>query len=168
MKEIIAEGVKFIYFTKADIPLKGDLDNLRVEELPDPALQEKLLEYPHLRLILLVGFWFDPPFGIVRFLQWDNGQDLLLLDEKVENNEYGDEDFAHSVAAYHGYIHCFNCKRTWSTLIMDTTDAYLGSPPGLVDKKMSQRPGKICPNCGDSLRTYVIEIFEEVERKLNW
>jgi hypothetical protein len=64
----------------------------------------------------------------------------VLLDEKIENGTFTDEDFKNSVLTTFGKTKCFNCGWEGYTLVMFTADYYT-IVPGLEAKK-SQQDGK--------------------------
>jgi hypothetical protein len=155
MKEIQAEGIKFIYLRKGDtLP-----DKAVVSEAPFVyANWDELLSnnFHDMRLILFT-YPFRPHVQYVRFLHWNDGSDLDELDEKVEQRMYSDADFENSVITGFGRTFCLKCDWIKYTLVMWTAEYYFGE---MERRKIREHLWKThCPNCGAVLSQLVAKIF---------
>lgn len=156
MKEIEAEGTRYIYFSRTyGIPEPVEMD-LQVKEY-NPFMTEQLAKAIDFRLVLIT--LLRPDEAYVHYLYWNDGQDLARLDVKIEQGTYCDDDFQDSVKTVYQKTTCFNCHKIWATLMMPS-DPYLAAP-GLLQAKLVKVGSKIktCPNCGASLRQLVMKIF---------
>ena len=156
MKKIQAEGTTFAYWTRADGIPKAIEMGLQVKGL-EPFMATQLGTCPEIRLILIR--LLDLHIAYIRYLYWDNEQDLDILDDKVVQGKFTDDDFKDAVKTVYQRTVCSNCGYTWDTLVMPP-EPYLGSP-GLFEKKLAEKVPKLktCPNCGASLRQLVVKIF---------
>jgi len=156
VKEIEAEGTRYIYFSRADgIPRPVEMD-LQVKRY-HPFMTAQLAKAIDFRLVLIT--LLRPDEAYVHYLYWSDGQDLDRLDVKIEQGAYCDDDFQDAVKTVYQKTTCLNCHRIWDTLVMPS-DPYLGAP-GLLQAKLVKVGTKIkpCPNCGASLRELVMKIF---------
>jgi len=163
MKEAEAESAGYIYFAKAD-GVPGTIEmGLHVQGL-DPFMREQLPDSSDIRLVLIRSF-FRPDSADIYYLYWNDGSDLDILDRKVEQGTYTDDDFKNSVKTLYQQTVCANCHSKWDTLIIPPGDPYLGAP-GLLESKIKAKADsgafKICPHCGARLRQMVVKIFQDV------
>lgn len=158
MKEIQAEGTRYIYFTRTDGIPAATVMGLDVKGI-DPFMRQHLAESEDVRLVLIPSpLWPDAAY--VYYLHWDDGRDLVALDHKVEEGTYTDEDFRHAAKTLYQKTVCDDCHEDWDTLVMPTGDPYLGAP-GLEDVKIREHAViSRCPNCGAFFRQLVVKIFE--------
>jgi hypothetical protein len=164
MKEIQAEGIKFIYLTPNEGLPHGTMNGLKIAEAPRlEAFWDKVKAHGlnDIRLILMQYGKADSR-GHIQFLHWDDSPNLQALDEKIAKGTFGDEDFKNSVITTFGRTLCTQCGWEGHTLVLFTADAY-ALKPDLELKKIRERQArqgfKICPNCGIKLRQMVVKIF---------
>jgi hypothetical protein len=164
MKEIQAEGIKFVYLTPSDGFPIGIVHDLEINKAPYLELLWDTIKADGLNDIRLVivqyTIWED--IGNIRLLHWNNQVDLRLLDEKVRNGTFTDEDFESSVLTVFGKTKCFSCGWEGYTAVMFTAD-YYAIVPGLEARKVEERREKqgfkVCPNCGAKFTQLVVKIF---------
>jgi hypothetical protein len=164
MKEIETDNTKFVYFPKTgDLPEATVLD-MQVLGLPflHSVWDEIVLnDFTDMRLILM-KYSFQPDVWRIHFLNWDDGSNLEILDEKVAQDTFTDKDFKNAVITTFGRTKCFKCNWEGHTLVFFTSEAYIGVPE-LEQQKMKERKSrngfKVCPSCGSKLRQMVIKIF---------
>jgi len=175
VKEIEAEGFKYIYCTRSDgIPLARVVGPQRQEaeslihglelEGIEPFMQRQLAQSSDIRLVYVQRF-FQPHIADVFYLHWDDGNNLNTLDEKVERGNFTDIDFKNSLLTVYRRIECPNCHLWWDALIVKPADSYWGDSK-LFDAKIALRSSsfKSCPNCGASFRRLVAKIFKIQEK----
>lgn len=172
MKEIRAEHANYIYFTEADGLPQMRVMGLQVKGFI-PLPQKYGTSGADTRFVL-VKSPFRSEVGEVAYfyyLHWNDGTDLTVLDQKVEERTFTDADFEDAVLTTYQRTRCMYCHHEWHTLHMHI-DHYLvlGSPRlpeqgniRLFEVKYARRAStfKRCPNCGASLRQMVVKIFGE-------
>ncbi len=164
MKQIQAEGTSYIYYARQDDLPEAPVFGLEtIRKIPERTLWNELLlpAMDDFRLAL-ISFHQPDTEAWVYYLHWNDGSQLDLLDKKVEDDSYTDEDFKHAVKTELQTTMCFACGWSGRTLVMPTGDPYLGAP-GLDDVKLKLRVAtmgfKRCPTCGANLRQGVVKIF---------
>jgi len=104
------------------------------------------------------------------YLYWSNGQNLEILDQKIEQNTFTDEDFRYSVVTRDNRTICFQCNSVWDTLVLESSWYFFER--GLDRVKERQSPYECCPNCGKKFTIQVVKIFgltpnqEQLKREL--
>ena len=164
MKAIEIENIKLIYFPKTvDLPDETvmGLQVTGLSFLRSIWDEISLNDFTDMRLILM-KYSFQPDVWKIHFLHWDDGSNLEILDEKVAQGTFTDEDFKNAVITTLGRTKCFKCNWEGYTLVFFTSEAYVGVPE-LEQRKMKVRQSrngfKMCPNCGSKLRQLVVKIF---------
>lgn len=164
MKEIIAEQMKYLYFTRKE-GLPSEV--LKQDSVNSTSLQQTwedtLSNQVHTFRLVLIPSSITKTGLYLYFLYWLTDKDLEELDRKVESNSFNDEDFRTSVATTFGKIKCSNCRWEGDTFVMHLSDAYLAvsQVQEAKLKLMSDDDIKKCPNCGSSLRQLVVKIFSK-------
>lgn len=157
MKAIVAEAAHFVYFARTDPPLLETALGLNVELAP-PFMESWLRGATDFRLMLQRGVPGDNR-ALVYYLHWDNGQDLSLLDQRIQSDTYAESDFAHSIKTVYQHTVCDGCHRSWPTLVAPTGDPYDGAPD-LAHRKLREHVFiKHCPECGTHFRQLVAKIL---------
>jgi hypothetical protein len=158
MKTNTLEKTNLIYFTDRDDWSNLEVFDLKIYDLSHFRRLELKIE-ADVRLILIIAPW-DINKATLNYLYWNNNQNLEELDNRVENNTWMDEDFYASIITRYQKTKCFNCERTWNTLVTDEL-SYLGGGLELPTIKFRQFSQNIkpCPHCGSSLRQSVVKIF---------
>lgn len=165
-KKIVAEKTEFIYLYKKDpYPLEGCLVNglsvcLFSRNSSNP--ENFVLDYLDMRIIL-VNNPLNSKSSILYYLHWDNNQDLEELDERIEKDEFTDEDFVCSIKTFAQETLCPKCGCKYNTLVVPSGDIYTGAP-GLMNDKVKNKRYKSCPSCLSSLRQLVVKIFTDLPR----
>lgn len=166
MKAIEAEGMKYVYFTKAEgLPPNAILAQSNVKADVLRAEWDNLLvnHLDSIRLVLISSS-ITPSIKSLYFLQWNDSSDLEALDRKVENDTCSDADFENAVVTNLIHLICVK-KRDWEGegLVLHTADAYLNAP-GLEEKKLKLRRAQgeplVCPICGSNVHQFVVKIFD--------
>lgn len=164
MKEIQAEGTRYMYFTEneefpTEVALGLKIDNSLAHLFWENVIHKNMED---IRLVLIRGFNKPEEEARVCFLHWNDKSDLALLDEKVRENVYTDADFRSSIKTELRKTICFVCNWSGDTLVVPTGDPYIGAP-GLEESKLKLRVAtggfKKCPSCGSDLRQGVVKIF---------
>ena len=180
MKSIKAEGVSFKYIfaneviDEKDTPFNSN-DFLRGRNVPLNIYKE-LQDGVNTRLAIFKRLllqkdsesrrmWCDMPYCLV----WTNEQiDLNVLDQKVMDNCFSDEDFYDSIRTQIIQLICFNCRNEYITLVADRADIYIavdenGKPDqfqsNLLKKKFSNLKSELCPNCNHPFTMPAIKIL---------
>lgn len=163
MKAIVAEGARFVYFTQQDPPWLETVLGLTVAFVPS-FMEFRLSSATDFRLMLQRGLAANYP-AFVFYLHWDNGQDLIELDQKVQAETFNDSDFAHSIKTVYQQTICDGCRTAWPTLVTPTGDPYDGAP-GLAHRKIREHTFiQLCPKCGKRFRQLVAKIFVDDQLK---
>ena len=162
MKEIRAEGMSYIYLNPAELP----------SQIASPEWQHtyQISLYmeghaEHMRLVraVLTTLW-NQDTRIVFYLYWSLSPDLEILDGRVAQGTYSDEDFRSSILTLYQETFCSTCGRRWHTLIVPPPPTYVGVP-GLYERKLRMFQILLCPNCGAHLRQLVVHIFGPVQEE---
>jgi hypothetical protein len=167
MKEIQAEGMRYIYFTRDDgltteILQQESIDGPSLRKIWDEVLANSLDD---IRMVLIPSSML-PNMLYLYFLHWSDKKDLDLLDQKVNDGTYTDDDFRNSVVTNFIRLKCVrNADWEGDALVLRTSDAYL-HVRGLEEKKIdilwhTNGALMVCPNCGSNLHQFVVKIFEE-------
>ena len=123
MINIQAEGLSYVYLTKDDIDLATvKASGLKVVEYPmiyDNWGKIKADGFYDMRLVLF-QYIFQLDANHLHFLHWDDGTNLDLLDGKINDSSYSDEDFHNSLITKFGRTKCFNCDWEGYTLAFST------------------------------------------------
>lgn len=141
-----------------------------------PLMLDRLREGLDIRAILL--YWpprWTPPQESdgkhLYYLYWCNGEDLDLVDQKVEQNTFSDEDFRYSVVTRNNSkTVCFECNSIWDTLVAESE--WYGYKNGVSRVKSLLNPFECCPSCGKTFRIPVVKTFgltpnqDELKRQL--
>ncbi|SCC34349.1 hypothetical protein [Gilliamella intestini] len=199
MKWIKAEGVEFKYifpndknFTEVEFLFKTKIIDsyynmplLRDNDLPD-ELYKIIQNGNNTRLAIFKRpqfpknqkeniTFYDAPYCIV----WPNYDiDLNVLDQKVINDTFNDQDFINSIKTYIQRVVCFTCHQEYVSLVIDPGAIYIildksGKPDSskldLLEKKLHRVNLKKCPNCSSSFTIYVAKILYKCEdKKFTW
>ena len=164
MKEIQAEGITFFYLTKNDVLPHNELMGMTIRETPllgsvwHTVIQENLDD---MRAIL-ISYGYRPKLLHVSFLHWNDGTDLDLLDRKVIDGKYNDNDFQNAVIAKFGRTICTKCNWEGYTLVFYTSEAYIDNAELEQEKMRSRQEAEgfmKCPNCQTRLRQMVVKVF---------
>lgn len=154
MHKINAEGTEFFYLAGSEDV--ADVASFRLlAPLPDASVIDKIRRLAGVRLVVCELSWRNQ--GIFYYLFWRDGRDLDLLDQRVRDGTYTDDDFADSVRTDYQVTFCTQCGLLWYTLIF-SRDPYLGAP-GLDRRKIKLTKYEACPGCGASFRQSVVKIF---------
>ena len=157
MIAVVAEGAHIVYFAQQNPPLLETTVGMNVALVP-PFMEGWLSVATDFRLALQRGLPSDDR-ALVYYLHWDNGQDLTLLDQKVQENGYEDSDFMRSIRTVYQLTICDRCGKAWPTLVAPTGDPYMGAP-GLHTRKLREHVFiRFCPVCGTSFRQLVAKIL---------
>lgn len=159
MKEIVAEGMKYLYFPMKEGLAPEILPNVNASALQN--LWEELLS-KHSNTFRFVLFRFRATLFLY-FLYWLGDKNLKEVDEKVETDSYSDNDFKNAVATRFGKLRCSNCGWEGYTLVMTLADVYVAHS-ALEDHKLKLLTDdkiKKCPNCASRLRQLVVKIFPQ-------
>jgi hypothetical protein len=161
MKHIVAEGVEYWYLKQNEDLSVLDAYDVQGQGV-DTFMRERLPRMSNVRVVL-IQYVLRHPWFEVHYLFWGDNPDLNVLDQKVEDGSYIDDDFFFSILTYHLRLMCPRCKRKWDTLSIGHGDCYwraraVGRGKGLM------YPGKHCPVCGCYPRAEVVHFFEDVEQ----
>lgn len=162
MKSVNAEGISFIYFTKHDslvdkILSEGKAVNADfVKNFWNQIKADGLLD---IRFVVY-EYPFSPGRKQIRFLHWSDRTDLTLLDTKVEENTYIDDDFRKSVVTFFSTTKCLVCGWQGYALEMDFADVYVGIQELEKRKIREHQFDDRCPKCGTGLTRLVVKIFD--------
>jgi hypothetical protein len=165
MINIQAEGLTYLYCTKDDDLTTIDYSKLAVVQYPMIIDNWEIIKAQGFEDIRLVLFQYLFRLGVnhLRFLHWDDGTNLDVLDNKVRVNNFSDDDFRSSLITQFGKTKCFKCNWERYTLSFPTADAYIGIA-NLEARKFQERykrnSFKHCPNCGAGFTQLVVKIFD--------
>ncbi len=160
MKSVKAEGISFIYFTKDEVRQDKILseNTVRGAELIRPLWDKISLDsLIDMRLILYEYMRHENKY--IRFLHWSDRTDLTLLDTKVEENTYTDDDFKNSLITVFGKTFHRVCNWEGYTLVLHRSDVYAGRGE-LELMKIRDHKFYNCPKCGGVLSQPVVKIFD--------
>lgn len=157
IREISAEGMRYLYLTPATRP----------SQISDPAYRVARVD-PYMETLPGIDRWLRVALiqilpgqaYAVFYLFWPSGADLASLDEKVVREAYGDADFTGALATEYQRTKCSQCGRRWHTLVF-RADPY-AMARGLFEKKGRLVAYRPCPHCGAALRQPVVCVFGQV------
>lgn len=95
---------------------------------------------------------------VPRYLHWNDGRDLDVLDRAVDNDTFTDDDFVNAVKADYQETICDACGSIWPTLVIPPGEPYVGAA-GLHLRKVQSRETPRCPKCGAFLRQKVVKFY---------
>jgi hypothetical protein len=96
----------------------------------------------------------------ISFLHWNDGTDLLLLDDELSGDKELTTYFSNAVICDFAHVRCFRCG--WSSYaLVFYSDIYPASFRDLQFTKMAQRGRKNCPNCNEHLSLLVVKLFNK-------
>jgi len=156
MHKTQAEGTAFWYLTGNGDPSEMTSTGLSVHA-PDPGIVARVRQAPDVRLVVFERM-LKRTQGDVYYLHWNNGQDLVALDQRVIAGTYTDADFAASVKTTYQVTRCDACGSEWQTLVIPPGDPYPGAP-GLLQRKIVASKIELCPACRGVLRQAVVKIL---------
>ncbi|MBZ0304802.1 MAG: hypothetical protein K8I82_01920 [Anaerolineae bacterium] len=169
MKEIVAEGTRYFYFTRSEpLPPSPYLGiEIRWSGYPiGEFMRKQILKAPDFRLVLVRNhFPYDPEgadsFGLY-YLYWLEEIDLDDLDTKVTLGTFTNREFESAVKTYYNVTHCNNCAWQWNTLVFCSAEVYVDAPE-LYPKKLIIAYANVlsCPNCGIPFRIPVLKVFNK-------
>jgi hypothetical protein len=108
-----------------------------------------------------------PHAGLPCFLVWQSVADLGELDRKVRAGAHSDSDFEYAFRTVRARAVCGTCNSCYSTLEVDAGEPYPNAP-GLLRAKLAKISPGVCRNCGNSLRTLVAKIIEQIPLPDGW
>ncbi len=155
MKKIQVEGIDLIYFYFNDSLATLNNLNIQIRDL-SYYLKPELMDKSDIRLIFIITPW-DYNTANVNYLYWLNIKDLKVLDIRIENNIFTEEDFHGSVITRYQKTKCFHCDSSWDTLVIEELNYFRN--PGVGLEKIRQSVIKSCPLCQNSLRQLVVYVF---------
>lgn len=156
MHKINAEGTIFFYLAGSEDVADVASCGLAMS-MPDACVIDKARRLGDVRLIVRARMWSRQNKGDVYYLFWRNGRDLDLLDQRVRDGTYTDDDFADALMTDYQVTFCTNCGLLWHTLYFPE-EPYLGAPE-LYQRKIESYKTEACPGCKASLRRRVVKIF---------
>jgi hypothetical protein len=158
MKHIVAQGVEYWYSKRNEDLSVLDAYDVRHQAV-DAFMRQHLPGMSNVRLVL-IRYVLRSPWFQAHYLFWGDSPDLDVLDRKVEDGSYTDDDFFFSIVTYHLRLTCPQCKREWDTLSIGNDDCY-GRARAVERDKIFMYPGKHCPACGSYPRAQVVHFFED-------
>lgn len=156
MKEVNAEGVKFIY----------DKD-FSYNKLPNVAIDNDALQFvskEDLTKICRPTLWpnviKDRIYVQYRF--WYKETNLSEIDRKVASGLYSDADFEYSInTVFMPRLQCFTCKYEHKGLVVNRFTYPMKY--AFIRKKalelMDMGKGLSCPNCGAAFNLLTVHLF---------
>ena len=148
-----AEGTSFQYIPKSE--------GLEVAKRTFPNLGEeqwRLAIEADIRLGFFQNF-LSSAEQLPYWLVWQDDADLDVLDEKVREGIFDDNDFIYAFRTRLCKTICMRgCDRTFHTLVMEGGDPY-PSAFDLSHEKFARLKYLMCPNCGVSLGQAVAKII---------
>lgn len=158
MKDISEEGVNFKYILPECEPEYTEEREKLIGRFALTAQVEELLKTgPHTRLALFESCLPDHG-NELHVLLFKTHVDLLDLDDKVRQGVDLSGCFQDSIRANFRVSFCTWCGWEGPTIIADPGSPYPGQPRLLISKER-QFPQQLCPDCGESFRSYVLKVL---------
>ena len=156
MRQVQAEGTRFLYLTKGE-----DINSLNESELTlSGSLPEEtaaVLESNDVRLTVFERMLRRKQGGPY-FLLWQDGRDLNEVDARVTEGSYTDADFAAALRTTYQETTCDDCGTASKSLVIPPGDPYPGAP-GLQERKIASARFARCPRCRAAFRQMVVKTF---------